>query len=566
MIKRMRRIDIAVVTVLLLFAASLRIVGMSYGQLNPEHFPSYAPHSMAHELLPIHPDAFFSVAIPVEMSLRNRRNPEFFNYPSFVINANYLLFHLTESLNGLSLKDRVGMPLKTYAAFPLYVMSRIYSVLSGIVMVACAYAVSRIVSGRYAALCAGLLVATSFTLVTHAHYVKSSTPATAWMMLAIWACVMSLYCSSGRWRNRFYILAGVATGFAASTLYHGVSVALIVLPVGLILLYRYPSRQIRATVAIAWLAIPLCFLLASPYILRDFGHFWQDFSVIFKQYKEPGQVHAYFTVDQWTGRQLMLTYAALFGLGIAPTFMAALSIIEAWRRRPPTKVFRNNSLLLFVLLAGMLLIPYVIIVLGTVRPGHSEQLLIPVIPVLSVFSAAGAAWLARQTPLPARVTMPGVILILILQPLVLSVQVVRMFTQSDTRQVMSQWIHEKIPAGAHIFVNGPYNVALDHENYPGFQQLIGYVSSLPSGDEFDYMIYSDALAFDILRSKAIVPPEVVNEQGLYLQRLDSAYNRLAWIDRPAWTGSESMMNMAAYWHNPGLILYCLNPSSCALAP
>ena len=391
MIEKMRRIDIAAVTALLLFAASLRIIGMSYGQLNPAYFPSYAPHGMSHYQLPIHPDAFSSVAIPVEMALRNRLNPEFFLYPSFIINLNYLLFQLTGSTDGLSLDDRIGAPVNTYAPFPLYVMSRIYGAFSGLLMVACAYSVSRILSGRYAALCAGLLVATSFTLVAHARYVKLSAPAAAWMMLAIWACVASLYSRNANWRNRLYLFAGAACGFAASTLYHGVSIALVVVPVGLILLYRHPSSATRATVLLAWIAIPLCFLLASPYILRDFDHFWRDFSFIVAQYKEAGNVPSYFTVDPWTGLLLLLIYGALIAYGIAPGLMAIVAILVAWRQPSPTQLFGRISLRLFVMLAAFWLFPYAYVVLRTVRPGHSEQLLIPLIPVLATFSAAGTA-------------------------------------------------------------------------------------------------------------------------------------------------------------------------------
>ncbi|MDE2859292.1 MAG: hypothetical protein OXN94_15720, partial [Chloroflexota bacterium] len=64
----MQRIDYLAVTILLLFAAGLRIVGIDYGWLEPEYFPSYAPYGMAHEQLPVNPDSFHNVAIPVEMS------------------------------------------------------------------------------------------------------------------------------------------------------------------------------------------------------------------------------------------------------------------------------------------------------------------------------------------------------------------------------------------------------------------------------------------------------------------------------------------------------------------
>lgn len=520
MIEKMRRIDIAAVTVLLLFAASLRIIGMSYGQLNPAYFPSYAPYGMSHDQLPVHPDAFSSVAIPVEMALRNRLNPEFFLYPSFIINTNYLLFRLTGSTDGLSLEDRAGYPVITNAPFPLYVMSRIYGVFSGLVMVACAYSVSRILSGRFAALCAGLLVATSFTLVAHAHYVKLSTPAAAWMMLAIWASVASLYCRSASRRFKFYLVAGAACGFAASTLYHGVSVALFVVPVGLILLYRHRTKSALTAVLAAWIAIPFGFFLASPFILLDFNHFLRDFSFILAQYKQPGNVPAYFTVDQWTGLWLLLIYGALIAFGIAPVLTALIALVVTWRQPEPAQIFGGISLRLFVMLAALWLIPYAYVVLRTVRPGHSEQLLIPLIPVLATFSAAGTTWLAKRIPLPKRIIMPALAVMLILQPLALSVPVVRMFSQIDTRQIMLQWIHDNIPAGSRFLVNGAYNVALDHAIFPNDRPAQRYIRPLPSGDNYDYMIFSDALAFDILRSEWIVPPEVIAQQREYLAMLN----------------------------------------------
>jgi len=141
-----------------------------------------------------------------------------------------------------------------------------------------------------------------------------------------------------------------------------------------------------------------------------------------------------------------------------------------------------------------------------------------------------------------------------------------MFSQPDTRQIMLRWIHNNIPSGSRFFVNGSYNVPLDSAIYPNVQHFVGYAEDLPSGDDFDYLIISDARAFDIFRSEWIVPPAVIEEQRAYLQALDDRYSRLAQIPRPPWTGAQAMMNMAAYYHNPGLILYCLNLGSCEVAP
>jgi len=562
----MRRIDYLAVTILLLFAAGLRIAGIDYGWLDPEYFPSYAPYGMAHEQLPVNPDSFHNVAIPVEMSLKRRLNPEFFNYPSLIINSNFLLYQLTGATRGLSLEDRAGQTLRNYAAFPLYVFSRIYSVLGGLVMVACAYATARIIAGRYAAVCAGLLVACSYSLVVHAHYVKPSVPATALMMLAMWACAASLYSPGKRRPERMYILAGIATGLAASTFYNGAAIALIVAPAGLVLLYRYRTRTMLLAALAGWLAMPLFFFLASPYILRDFGHFWHDLSRIVEQYKTPGQVHNFFLVDQWTGLRYLLTYTALYALGIPAVLLMALSTYAAWAQRPTTRHLRQNSILLVVALLVLMLLAYALVVLRTVRPGHSEHQLIQILPFMALLAAIGAGWLVERIPLPPRLLMPGLLLLLILQPLTLSVQAAKMFSQPDTRQIMLRWIHNNIPSGSRFFVNGSYNVPLDSAIYPNVQHFVGYAEDLPSGDDFDYLIISDARAFDIFRSEWIVPPAVIEEQRAYLQALDDRYSRLAQIPRPPWTGSEAMMNMAAYYHNPGLILYCLNPGSCEVAP
>ncbi len=558
----MRRIDCVAATLLLLFAAGLRIAGIGYGWLEPEFFPSYAPYGMAHEQLPVNPDSFHNVAIPVEMSLKRRLNPEFFNYPSLVINSNFLLYQLTGAVDGLSLEDRDGHTLRNYAAFPLYVFSRIYSVLGGLVMVACAYATARIIAGSYAAICAGLLVACSYSLVVHAHYVKPSVPATSLMMLAMWACAASLYSPGNRWRERMYILAGIAAGLAASTFYNGAAVALIVGPVGLVLLYRYRTRRMLSVALAGWLAMPLFFFLASPYILRDFGHFWHDVSRIVEQYKMPGQVHNFFLVDQWTGLRYLLTYTALYALGIPAVLLMSLGLVVGMKQVPNMRGRQQNLRRLIIALVSFMLLAYSLVVLRTVRPGHSEHQLIQILPFMALLSAIGAGWLVERIPLSPRILMPGMLLLLVLQPLTLSVQAAKMFSQPDTRQIMLRWIHDNIPSGARFFVNGSYNVPLDSAIYPNYQHFVGYAEDLPSGDDFDYMIISDARAFDIYRSEWIAPAAVIEEQRSYLESLDDRYPRLAQIARPTWTGAEAMMNMAAYYHNPGLILYCLNPQSC----
>jgi hypothetical protein len=564
----MRPIDWLAVTILLLFAAGLRIIGISFGQPNPEYFPSYAPYGMVHEQIPIQPDEFLSVSIPVNMALRNRLNPEFFNYPSFIINANFVLFHLTGSLNGLSLDDRVKYNLRVYAGHHLYFIARMFSVAGGMITLACCYATARILAGRFAALCAGLLVASCFTFVQHAHYIKPGSLATGWMTLAAWLAVVSLFASRRARQFRFYILAAAATGLAATTRYNALAVAPFVFAIGLAMIYRYRSRgMLRAFVA-AWLTMPLVFFVGSPYILRDFEHFMNDLFWIVGQYVSTGiSVPQFLLVDHWTGMFHLLLFIPVFGVGAPAVLCAFASIAACWRRgrwqsAEIGKPIIDDSFRLNLIFLWLTVILYTLIALRTVRPGRSDHHIMLILPFVILLSALGADWIRKNFKLTNRIAMPALALILVIQPLVLSVQFVKMVSQPDTRIITLDWIHKHVPKASRFFLNGPYNVPLDESMYPNTPQYLEYAPEFPNGDQYDYMIYSDALAFDILRSGWVVPPEVIDRQREYLERLDESYNRVAEIQRPHWIGSDAIMYSASYWHNPTLILYCLNQASC----
>ena len=558
----MRPVDWLAVTVLLLFAAGLRIIGISHGQLDARHFPSYAPYGMTHEQIPIHPDEFFSVGVPLNMALRNRLNPEVFYYPSFTLNANFIMFQLTGALEGQSLADREGKSLRAFADFSLYVFARMYSVFGGMLQVACAYAIARMVASRYAALCVGLLVCCSYTLVQYAHYIKPGSLAAGWMMLAAWACFAALQSRREGSRKYAFLLAGVATGLAATTRYNALAVSPLLLCAGLLLMVRHRSARIARQVCFSWLLVPVVFAIGSPYVLRDFEHFLSEFAWVVRSYTNTtAEIVDYFEVDHTSGLAHLMLFAGQMSVGIAALGMALLSTLAAWIDRPQRDRLYSNSLSLAVILICAVILPYALVAMRTIRL-RSDALLVLILPFLAVLAAIGADWLLRHIRLPSRLTMPILALVLVTQPLVFSVQVVRMFAQPDTRNIMLHWIHENIPRGSRFFLNGPYNVPLDEALYPSDQQFLTYAESLPDANDYDYMLFSDVLAFDILRSQTVVPREVVDQQREYLLLLDQTYRRLAEIQRPVWTGAEAMVNMAAHWHNPTLILYCVNPSYC----
>ena len=132
--------------------------------------------------------------------------------------------------------------------------------------------------------------------------------------------------------------------------------------------------------------------------------------------------------------------------------------------------------------------------LRTVRPGHSDGLLILVIPFVAVLAGVGADRVAKGIRLPSRLSLPLVALLLIVQPLVLSAQVVKMFSQPDTREIMLGWVHSSIPQGSRFFSERRLQRPLGHALYPDYAHSAHYAASLPDSGDYDYMIYSDAKA------------------------------------------------------------------------
>ncbi len=252
-------------------------------------------------------------------------------------------------------------------------------------------------------------------------------------------------------------------------------------------------------------------------------------------------------------------YLILFGLGIPASIAWFVGVYAAWRARPRHWLRENSSWLALLILATFL-IPYSLFVLRTPRPGHSDSLIVPVFSAFALVAGIGAAWMVRSR----RWLTPLVALLLVIVPLMLSVQLVRQFTRTDTRYQMQQWIYDHLPRGSHIQLNGPYNVPLDPAYYVTSQNFGG--EFVPLSDLYpqgvDYVVISDAWYHDEDRSHEFISADYLQQIHDYLAPFE-ALPLVARLDRPALLGDDSVMYTATVWHNPGLTVYCLTPQSCA---
>ena len=526
---------------LLLVAFGLRIAGIDYGQPVAPERDGGAPFLNAQ--VPIHPDEYFYVSIPLQMHLQGRLNPQFYENPSLLIYANYLTYALGDNVSAIAQLDWQSRSLRELAPFPLYVIGRVYSVLGGLLAVAGTVAAARLLAGRWAALTAGLVAAFSLPLIQHAHYTTTTSLATGFGAVSLWAALAALR-TEGRHRW-LYVLAAIMGGLAAGSRYNAAAYALPVFVAGLLLLWRQVPGA-RLSVGLGWAALPLTFLLTTPGILFDFSEFWRQFTFIYSRYSF-GEAVGFFEALYYEYR-----YIILFGLGIPGALAAVIGLgaLASDRRR-----WADSALLL------AFIVPYSIVVLDTPVPEISDQLTVVALPPWIVLAGAGlVALTGRLRWRYAR----GILLVgTLVMPVMLGLTAVTLFTTMDTRYEAQRWISDHVPGGTRIFLLGPYNVPLNLETYSVEQRFVDFPSPEDLRAEgFEIVVVSDALAF--FRARLGHLPQAEREALAQLWSDYTALPQLYVVPRPRWWGDTIMPNNLSYWHHPAIHIYCLTERACAV--
>ena len=104
----LNRIELAFVTILLLFAAALRLIGVENGMPDPAAFPTETARGIIPDSVAIQPDEFLFVARPYHMIVSRQLNPQYFENPSFLINLNFFTFLLSGEGKGVTLAELEG--------------------------------------------------------------------------------------------------------------------------------------------------------------------------------------------------------------------------------------------------------------------------------------------------------------------------------------------------------------------------------------------------------------------------------------------------------------------------
>lgn len=553
----MRPIEKFSIIIILLFSAALRFIGIGFGMPDPHAYPSYQELDSIPINSALQPDEYQFVTMPLRMILTGSLNPHYYVNPPLPSYLSWFQIMLTGSANNYNHTSRKHLDDREYAPFRFYVLARTNSALLGILAVAASWATARRMVGSYAALVAALLVTVSPLLVQYAHYAKNDSHSAGFVAVAVWACLLAL--RQERWTWALLLLAAVSTGAASASRYNASPVAIVLFFTGLIIWFRQRNWATAIRLFFIYLSFPLSFLLFVPGAIFSFREFWAGFTYGYGHYIEGNDA----ILTSINGRQEIMRYLMVHGMGIPAFGMLLLGLIAAFGKRSKD-IFRDNSLGLDVLLLLVYLVPYTLVVLNPSNVFRSQALLIPPLPQFCIIACIGAKWVADKVLGNRSILRALFTITLILIPLTMSLEFVAYMNQADTRELMRDWIYAHIPLGSRIQLLGGYNVALDPSYYEISQSYTTEVTLEDLAEQgFNYAVVSDATFVNYVLAGEGASPELVAAAEASIRNYLSFPNRVAWIERPTMIGSQDPLFLAAYFHNPGLYIFCLTAADCA---
>ncbi|HZK66773.1 MAG TPA: glycosyltransferase family 39 protein, partial [Chloroflexota bacterium] len=368
-------------------------------------------------------------------------NPHHFTNPSLIFYLDTALFNLlggsrsedfrvfAEAL-GISIWDPRGLYLVALAT------RTVMALLSGGTVIL-AYLAGRDLLGRKIGQLAPWFLAASFLHVRNSHYGTNDVMATFFAM-ASFLFAVRVY-RQGRWSD--YLWAGAIGGIATSAKYNA---GLFVLPLLAAHVLRvletgspFSLSRWKPAPLVAAYAISLgAFILGTPYSLLDWPAFWADFR------RQVG-----YGAVVWFGQQQVPSWWAyttglIQGFGLMPLLLALAGIPALVRsKRRELAILLAFPLGYYAFMSGQQL--------------YFARFAIPMLPFLAILSAAGAVWLwglanrGRTNPLLATALMA----LVIVQPLLLTVQGNVVITREDTRVLADRWLWANAPQDAVVYLD-----------------------------------------------------------------------------------------------------------------
>lgn len=371
-------------------------------------------------------------------------NPEFFDYPSLYLYLSaglYSVYLLCGLLAGWF--DSLSSFIESWTTHwvPFFLIGRTVGAVTGTAAVLVVYAIGRRLFDTRTGLVAAAFLALAFLHVRDSHYATTDAPMVCLMMIA----VLFIVRVHQEERTRDRVLAGVFAGLAMATKYNAFLLALPMAATVLFRMWDAPGARLEALRRshVLHLLVPFgaAFLLATPYVLLDFGQFRHDIAGLSRLHTA-GMTPPEMLGIGW---KYHLIFSLRYGLGLPllVTGLAGLAFLLA--RRPRIGVLLGTFPIAYYLVAGSGYTVYV-------------RYMIPAVPYLCLTAAVLVCVVADYARRLGRGALVGATVALaacVVWPSAESVwRFDRLLTERDSRLVAGDWALAHIPAGSTVYQAG----------------------------------------------------------------------------------------------------------------
>jgi 4-amino-4-deoxy-L-arabinose transferase-like glycosyltransferase len=447
--------------------------------------------------LPVHPDEPLLVESALRIIATGNLNPHFFSYPTLNIYIQALIYQVIQFL-GFIFLDRSPSEIPTIW---YYLAGRTFNVLLSILTIIVTYTIGKRLFSPLAGLVAGVFLTFSYLHIVNSYLLTVDTTVAFWTSLATLMAVL-IY-SEGK-NTKYYLLGGIFVGLAISSKYTAfVSVAPL-------LIAHYTKSHARKdwidkNVIMYLIAIPVVFLITSPYVLLDFDSFMAEIESLAATYRSG---HPGAQSDTVTSYYLYGEYLFAQGYGIVPMVFAGFGLIWLLRNAPwKAAIIAATPIFLYIFI-------------GRYKVFFPRNI-VATVPFLSLLSGAFVvlgyrALMERLLILSKRwrAIVINLALVLILlacvwQQAVLAVNHIEKITLPDTRWVSLIWIEKNLPPSSRIgreHYTPPVEMYTEKFNavYLGF---FGAIKQPNVARNLDFIIVSSGDYLRFLWQRDIYPEE-----------------------------------------------------------
>jgi 4-amino-4-deoxy-L-arabinose transferase-like glycosyltransferase len=326
-----------------------------------------------------------------------------------------------------------------------YLLARSVSVICSLAAIVVLFFLVRRLRDRTTALLAALFLAVCFLDVRHAHFVEPYSMLTLFALLAVYFAHKHI--AGGE--VRYLLFSGLLTGLAIGI---RISMAtLILVPLYAAVFRWFSSGQPRQWIsllknmALLGLAGITGLLIGVPGLIVNFSNTLD--TILHQSALASGDRGFYGLVfsDLPTWQFYLVILELAWGVPLL------LAIVLGIFRQLQTHRAQDILLAIFPLTFGMILLA------ASASSSAFARYLVPVLPFLAFLAADGIVWLVgvifqKKSPKFQQLAVISSALLLIAVPLMRSVRLDYLWTQSDTRTQAKQWIESNIPEGSQLAI------------------------------------------------------------------------------------------------------------------